>query len=133
MKPKPAPPAVDRAASIAFWRNLLEEHQRSGLPQSRFATQRGIRNQRLSYWRDRIRALDQRGSTPPLQPGRSSELPQIVPVHFTNEISAPAKTSEEPLLQVRLASGVHLTIAKPMDPAVLSALLNALVTATCFR
>ena len=132
MKPKPVPPAADRAASIAFWRNLLEEHQRSGLPQSRFATQRGVRSQRLSYWRDRIRALDQRGAAP-RQPARTSELPQIVPVHFTNEISTPATRSEEPLLRVRLASGVQLTIDKPMDPAIISALLNALVTATCSR
>jgi transposase-like protein len=91
------------------WRELIAEHERSGMSVRRFCKERGIREHLLFYWRKRLRTVQQ-------------------PVRFAlvERGAAPAEPRGKTELELVLVSGERLRIGAGVDATTLRMVLAAL-------
>jgi transposase-like protein len=91
------------------WRELIAEHERSGISVRRFCKERGIGEHLLFYWRKRLRAVQQ-------------------PVRFAlvERGAAPAEATGKTELELVLVSGERLRIGTGVDAVTLRIVLDAL-------
>jgi hypothetical protein len=105
----------------AYWRDLIQRQQTSGLSIPRFCVKEGVHYSRFYIWRQRFRLMDTTGSCP-AEPARATFLPVAVRV-----ADSPA---HQPLsIEADLPNGIRLRI--PTANARLSCrLVRALARAT---
>jgi transposase-like protein len=91
------------------WRELIAEHESSGISVRKFCKERGIREHLLFYWRKRLRTVQQ-------------------PVRFAlvERGAAPAEPTGKTALELVLVSGERLRIGTGVDAATLRMVLEAL-------
>jgi len=91
------------------WRELIAEHERSGMSVRRFCKERGVAEHRLFYWRKRLRTVQQ-------------------PVRFAlvERGAAPVEPTEKTGLELVLLSGERLRIGTGVDAKTLRMVLEAL-------
>jgi transposase-like protein len=91
------------------WRELIAEHDRSGISVRKFCKERGIGEHLLFYWRKRLRTV-----------------PQPVRVALVEKEAAPAESRGKTELELVLVSGERLRIGTGADAATLRMVLAAL-------
>lgn len=82
-------------------RGVLEAWRRSGLPLERFAKQRGLVSQRLSWWRKKLNRAERALAAPP--------MPALLPIRVTE----PARRGEP--VTVLLRTGHMLKVSHGFD------------------
>ena len=92
-------------ASEKKWKELIREHQQSGLSVSAFCRDRGFSDQALYYWRKRLSGRE--------------------PVRFALVAADTAPTDAAPI-ELLLVSGDRLRIAPGADALTLRTVLNIL-------
>lgn len=112
--PSPSKPTVAerRRRSVEEGRALIAAWQASGLSQHAFAAERGVRKQRIGYWRRRL---------------RSEPRPPVAAEPATAFVQVPAP--ERPVLGgwvVEWPDGMRLHVGTIADVAVLRAVVSAL-------
>lgn len=110
--PSSSSPRRERRGEAAG-RALVTAWAASGLPQAAFARRRGVSAQRLSYWRLR---LGQRGTARATSESAFVEIP-----------AAASTTPPGCRVVVEVCSRVRVHVALGFDPALLRAVVSALV------
>jgi hypothetical protein len=102
----------------ARWREIIAEHQRSGLGVRAFCRAKGVRETAFYYWR---RELQRRhGEQVQRREDEPSAAPMFVPVHLAEHI-APLSS-----IEIVLPTGCHVHVTGPVDRQALTDVLTAL-------
>jgi hypothetical protein len=90
-----------RAERIRYWRGLIEEHSRSGLPVLEFCRERKVAATSFYQWRTKL----QQAAKPTVAP-----VPALLPVKLVDG-SGQSKPASRSCIQVLTPSGVSLTLS----------------------
>jgi transposase-like protein len=90
----------------AYWRQRVNEQERSGIPVQQFCKERGITEQSFYVWRKRLRKQE--------------------PARFALVETEPVRHSPKTGLELVLVTGERLRIGADVDPTLLCKVLEAL-------
>lgn len=104
---------MSREEKRAWWHGEVERWRASGLSQSAYCRERGLRLAQFSYWKRRF------AEAPESCPGEAA----LVPVSL---LEGPGEAAADAGVVVELAHGVRLHLARGFDATVLAAAVAAL-------
>lgn len=112
------------------WRELSQEWERSGLPQTEFCRQRGLAVHTLRWWRWRLRLGGARKLARRLKaavgvPSSSSPMPSFVPVQVIAEARQPRRR-ELPTMDIVLRRRRRVRIDADFDARMLARVVRVL-------
>lgn len=114
-------------------RRILEEFHTSGLNRSRFCESRGLDIRTLSRWLENGTTSAPTTATSTISAASSSSAtkPRLMPVSVIDLPSPPRASPSHERFEIRLPSGVEISVPMQFDRNALDALLTSLSSASC--
>lgn len=116
----------------AYWRQMVDEHQRSGLSQTQFAKQRGVAASSLSEWRYRLKKSKNKSLKSILNPVVVSDKTKVA-----NALITPVTPTDQQAdgalrhtLELKHVSGFSMVVDAQVEEATLRRALKCLAELT---
>ena len=113
----------DAAEKEAHWRKMLEEHEKSGLSQVKFAKLQGISADSLSDWRKRLK-FEKKPVKTRAKDEKKIGNKKLESLPKTDKTVAPAVSTST--FELTHSSGFSIVLDSQIDEATLTKLLNCL-------
>lgn len=104
-------------ARQAMWRQLIAEHEQSGLSQKQFCDQRGIADSTMSTYRAKFKNENSKAESP---------LPSVTPIKLKPAVTKPPAKKDS--LTITLPNGFTCEIKPDADLTYLKRLLGVLLS-----
>ena len=114
------------AEKEAFWREVLQQYQRSGLSVRSFCERKGIAEQSFYAWRKKLKSRDAEREAPS-QRSEHRQQQSLIPLSVVDPDGAQGSvangTPTSPLLEVITPQGVTVRLHRYIDPQQLDLLM----------